>query len=253
MMIAQGISQSPFYTTTETQSMTMSGFNTPCCCPSVALALSPGEHVHQSPCKRRRCRKVEFGPDVTLAYIESSSEFTQVEKDDRWYRSSQVESFKKGARNLCRTQLDANNASIPRHSPTQTLRKGHNNAANDTLQDSCRGLDVYYPARQRFGKKYIEHVLEAYHVRCVGNDVHVALLAEKWSKKSLNRAQIMAKKDFICAHYFQSSKEAVEYECPLPMEVPMEETQKQTSLLPVAAASTLMHDLQQQQILATLA
>ena len=237
--------------------MTMSGLNTLCCCPSATLALSPAtatavtaESALQSVCKRPRCRQVEFGPDVTFAYIESSSEFTQVEKDDRWYRPSEIESFKKGARNLCRTQLDAKNASIPRHSPTQTVRKGLGNAANDTLQDSCRGLDVYYPARQRFGKKYIQHVLEAYHVRCVGNDVHVALLAEKWSKKSLQRAQMMAKKDFICAYYFKSSKEAVEYECPpLQME---DTTQKQRSLLP-AAASTLMHDPPQQQILATSA
>jgi hypothetical protein len=242
-MITQGISQSPYYNT-ETPSMTtstpMSTFNTPCrlAMKVVSPKVAPAEHA-QSPCKKRRCKKVNFGPDMTLAYIESSSEFTQVEKDDRWYRSSQIESFKKGARNMCRTQLHAKNASIPRHSPTLSVRKGITAVStheNDTSKDSCRGLEVYYPARQRYCKKYITHVLEAYHVRCVGNDVHVALLAEKWSKKSLHRALIVAKKDFISAYYFQSKE--VEYECPLP-----EEKQKQ----PLLEASTLMYDPHQQQ------
>jgi len=91
-------------------------------------------------------------------------------------------------------------------------------------RDSTRGLDVYYPARQRYAKKFIQHVLEAYYVRCVGNDEHVALLAEKWSQKSLSRAAKIAKKDFRVAYFVDGDG----------YESPPEDT--------VSLASTLLQD-----------
>lgn len=143
-----------------------------------------------SPFKKRRCKNVCFGPDITLAYIESATEFTQLEKDDRWYRSTEIASFKESARVLCRDTRNSN--SNKRISISSDV---------DDEQDSIRGLDVYSSSRQRFTKMYTQHVLEAYYVRCVGNDEHVALLAEKWSKKSLSRAIDTAQEDFMVAYF----------------------------------------------------
>lgn len=250
MMISNNNSQSPFYSETSSMAIPppMSTFNTPCRTvmprPSVAVAmtmLSPKEApTEPSPNKKRRCRKVEFGPDITLAYIESAFEYTQVEKDDRWYRHSQISSFKENARRLCRTRMDdvKNNCVVDTSNTRHSVRKNENaisNSAvdcderNDTSADSIRGLDVYYPSRQRYGKKYIQCVLEAYHVRCVGNDLHVALLAEKWSKKNHTRAVVTGKKDFLVAYF--------------PEEIDFESLPEEKVML----ASTLMHGPQRQQ------
>ena len=176
--------------------------------------------------KKRRCRRIAFGPDKTLAYIETAFEFTQQDKDDRWYSSNEMGSFKQTARNLCRRRIkDSKNKSIdtaiPKHSASTRSPAGvatgndvntdsrddHDNDKEDE-EDSIRGMDVYYPARQKYCKKFISHVLEAYHVRCAGNDEQVALLAEKWSVKSQQRATKNGMNDFYIA-YFQ---EECEYE-----------------------------------------
>ena len=237
IMINKDISQTPYYTENSSIVAPMSTFNAQysMSCPG-ALALAPSK---PSPSKKRRCRKVKFGPDVTLAYIESSCDFTQSEKDDRWYRQAQIYSFKEDARKLCRTRIE--DASIPRHS----VRNGQSSVSitafidepNDISKDSARGLDVYYPSRQRYNKKFIQHVLEAYHVRCAGNNGHVALLSEKWSKKNLNRAIEMAKKDFFAAYF--------------PEELESESIHEQNPML----ASTLMRNPRQQapKVLATTA
>lgn len=241
IIINKDISRTPYYT--EAPSVPMSVFETPysMSCPSASVTalaiqmLKPVEALSR-PSKKRIYRKVGFGPDVTLAYIESAFEFTQEEKDDRWYRSSQISSFKDDARKLCRTQIEdvRNGCSIPRHSvrndESSIFSEGDSYEQNGISEDSIRGLAVYSSTRQRYCKKFVQHVLEAYHVRCVGNDEHVALLAEKWSTKSLNRALHMAKKDFLAAYFPEESgyESLPEDEKPLP-------------------ASTLMRDPQQQQ------
>lgn len=252
IMINKDISQTPYFMERPSNATTpMSTFNSQYSIsrPAAALAVTmvaekqAPSATDPSPSKKRRCRKVFFGPDVTLAYIESSCEFTQSEKDDRWYRSTQISSFKEEARKLCRTRIEdvRNEASIPRHSvrsgQTSVSTKAFMEEPNgDLSEDSVRGLDVYYPSRQRFNKKFIQHVLEAYHVRCAGNEEHVALLSEKWSKKNLHRALDVAKKDFFAAYF--------------PHELECEDHEHST------LASTLMRNPQQPQgpkILATTA
>ncbi len=247
MIINKNISQTPYYTeaavsmatpvsplTTYNQAYPMSP------CPSIAMAMElslPKEAP--SPTKKRKCRKVGFGGEITLAYIESAFDYTQEEKDDRWYRSSTISGFKDDARRLCRGRIeDVRNGCSPRRRVRKSLG---NDGQNDLSNDSIRGLDVYAPSRQRFNKKYIQHVLEAYHVRCVGNDEHVALLAEKWSKKSLTRAVNMGEKDFMAAYF---SKE--------------DDIESLSEEKPIIGPSTLMRDSQHVQqkvpkILATMA
>jgi len=189
----------------------MSTFKAPYSALSVPIMTPKVALSEPSASKKRRCsRKVNFGADKTLAHIESSLEFTQEEKDDRWYRSSEISTFKTEARHLCRSRTggvsnSCRDASIPKHSARndddKDLTSVTRSDGSDNSKESARGLDVYYPSRQRFCKRFIQHVLEAYHVRCAGNDEHVSLLAEKWSKKSLNRAIDMAKKDFLAAYF----------------------------------------------------
>mmetsp|Transcript_19571 Transcript_19571/g.48740 ORF Transcript_19571/g.48740 Transcript_19571/m.48740 type:complete len:246 (-) Transcript_19571:70-807(-) len=206
MIINKNISQTPYYTETPITTMAMpvsplstynAAYSSPC--PSMALAMElslPQEKP--TPSKKRKCRKVGFGPEVTLAYIESAFDYTQEDRDDRWYRSSTISGFKDDARRLCRGRIeDVRNGCSPR----RRVRKSLSSSSDEQSNDSIRGLDVYAPSRQRYSKKYTQHVLEAYHVRCVGNNEHVALLAEKWSKKSLQRAMNMGEKDFMAAYF----------------------------------------------------
>ena len=171
--------------------------------------------------KKCRCWRVAFGPDETLACIETALEFTQQDKDDRWYRPSEMKSFKQTARNLCHKRMhnakNKNNnidTSIPRHSAITDRNAGvtSSSVVNTKYvyeeEDSIRGMGVHFSARQRFRKKFIQHVLEAYYVRCVGNDEHVALLAKKWSVKSQKRAITAGIKDFYVAYF----PEECEYE-----------------------------------------
>jgi hypothetical protein len=212
MMITHDLSQSPYYSHSPSMALSapvVPALDIPCVSippPPPMRAVTP----EPSPSKKqRRCRKVGFGMD-RIALIESAIEFTQEECDDRWYRSTQIASFKEEAKQIVRkydAKHNGTDASIPRHTIRNDEREvspttsANNNSQNkDTSENSTRGLDVYIPSRQRFCKKYIQHVLEAYHVRCVGNDEHVALLAEKWGKKSLMRAISVAKKDFVVAY-----------------------------------------------------
>jgi hypothetical protein len=62
-------------------------------------------------------------------------------------------------------------------------------------------MDVYYPSRQRSHKKFVEHVLEAYHHRCARNTDHVGQLAERWSAKHKERAAVKGMEDFYDAYF----------------------------------------------------
>ena len=232
MMMINEVSQSlhsPYYLSSATTMSTSAPMTTfgPCRTvmplPSTTTPMTmpiptPMLPSNPSPTKKRRCRRVAFGPDETLAYIETALEFTQQDKDDRWYRPSEMESFKQTARNLCHKRMhnSKNNiidTAIPRHSDSTDRNAGVTSSVVNTKylydeEDSIRGMDVYYSARQRYCKKFIQHVLEAYYVRCVGNDEHVALLAEKWSVKSQKRAITAGMKDFYVAYF----PEECEYE-----------------------------------------
>ena len=104
--------------------------------------------------KKCRCWRVAFGPDETLACIETALEFTQQDNDDRWYRPSEMDSFKQTARNLCHERMhNAKNniidTAIPRHSASTDRNTGVtssvvNNAYFYDEEDSIRGMDTYY-------------------------------------------------------------------------------------------------------------
>lgn len=173
--------------------------------PSSSSLHQHQQHQQHLVVKKRKCRRVGFGPDQTLAHIERTYEISQEERDERWYRPPEIASFKQDARNLCRERIGhAKNLHL-NHTGSTTTRHGSRRSSSTEdeqhEEESIRGLDVYYPHRQRYCKKFIKHVLEAYHVRCVGNDRHVALLAEKWSKKSLDRAYATGKKDFFTVYF----------------------------------------------------
>jgi hypothetical protein len=121
-----------------------------------------------------------------VAYIETTSELTGNDKHTVWYQSADLEEMKVSARRLYQSQLKGC------LSPEQKE------------QESTRGMEVYYPSRQKNHKKFVDHVLEAYHCRCAGNDEHVGMLAERWSMKSKQRAITKATEDFYEA-YFPSS------------------------------------------------
>mmetsp|Transcript_9122 Transcript_9122/g.22352 ORF Transcript_9122/g.22352 Transcript_9122/m.22352 type:complete len:212 (-) Transcript_9122:213-848(-) len=148
----------------------------------------------QSSKKKRRCGTVGFKHATNLFYIESAFEFTQDEKDDRWYRNTEIASFKDSARKLCRSMLESAKSGKDESSEDDEQQR------SGEQRESTRGLEAYNPSRQRFSKRFTQHVLEAYYVRCVGNIEHVALLAEKWSKKSLARAIATGEKDFSAAY-----------------------------------------------------
>lgn len=132
-----------------------------------------------TPPKRSR---ISFGPTETLAYIETTQELTRHEREDKWYQPDELESMKHAARNLCQMQA-----------------KGH----RISTDESIRGMDVYYPSRQRYHKKHVEHVLHAYHFQCGGNDDHVAQLSEKWSFKNKQLAEKKGFEDFYEAYFPQ--------------------------------------------------
>ena len=199
--------------------------------------------LKKPPTKKLRCTtsttnnnkgRVYFGNDVTLAYIETSGEITKEEKDNRWYQSIELESFKQSARSLCRERIlrsqdikennnsnnnededDNSNSSDSIQSQSQNqndqtqnnqveLLEENNNAADNSeieIVDSLRGMGAYFPSRVRYCKKYIKHVLVAYHVKCgPTNKENVAYLATKWSRKNQQRAVETGRNDF-CAAY----------------------------------------------------
>jgi hypothetical protein len=172
--------------------------------------------LQRPPTKKLRCnatnnkRRVYFGNDITLAYIESSCEITKEEKGNRWYQSIELESFKQSARSLCRERIFRNNNkeededennSDSSQSQDQNQVEVEENSTDENETDSLRGMGVYYPSRVRYCKKYIKHVLVAYHVKCgPTNKEHVALLATKWSSKNQQRAVETGTNDF-CAAY----------------------------------------------------
>ena len=62
-------------------------------------------------------------------------------------------------------------------------------------------MGTYHPSRVRYCKKFIKHVLLAYHVKCgPDNKDHVALLSSKWSTKNTKRGIETGKEDFYIAY-----------------------------------------------------
>jgi hypothetical protein len=139
---------------------------------------SPASTPTKSSPKKRKAitRRVSFGPAETLACIETSSEMSQEDKICQWFQSQELEDIKAKARELCAQESKGVDVS--------------------QCDESTRGMDVYFPSRQRFNRKFIDHVLEAYHYRCAGNSEQVRLLVERWSAKSRKRAMDKAQQDY---------------------------------------------------------
>ncbi|KAG7368891.1 hypothetical protein IV203_031634 [Nitzschia inconspicua] len=142
------------------------------------LRVSPSSTPTVNSSKKRKTspsRRVSFGPTDTMACIERSSDLTEEDKECRWFQAHELEEIKSTARNLCVQES-----------------KGIHIAA----KESTRGMDVYFPSRQRHNRKFINHVLQACHYRCVGDSEQVRLLVERWSAKSRQRAMDRAHQDF---------------------------------------------------------
>jgi hypothetical protein len=142
------------------------------------LPISPASTpTLKSPKKRKAVsRRVTFAPIENLAFIETRSDLTEQDKDCRWFQSRELHDIKSRARHLC-------------------LQESKGMVASS--DESTRGMDVYFPSRQRHNKKFIEHVLEAYRFRCAGDSEHVGLLVERWSIKSRKRATERAQQDYM--------------------------------------------------------
>jgi hypothetical protein len=121
---------------------------------------------------------VRFGGD-SVDYIESSADMTDEEKTGVWYTRSELRSFKDQARQLCKQQKLGILAT----------------------NDSTRGMDVYFPSRQRAHAKYVYHILQAYYVHYAGNPEYVAQLSEKWSFRSKERALAVGIQDTYEAYF----------------------------------------------------
>lgn len=125
-------------------------------------------------------RSVSFGGIQSLDFIESSRDMTDQDLEDRWFTRSELADFKFRAR---------------------ALFKDEHNGKVVGEEESTRGMDVYYPSRQKSHAKYIYHVMQAFHVQCKGNPEHVALLCERWSAKARDRAIVTAAQDFYQAYF----------------------------------------------------
>jgi hypothetical protein len=135
-------------------------------------ASTPTNSTHSVKKRKTASRSVSFGNTDSLTNIESTGDLSEGEKGCRWYQAIELQEIKSAARRLC-------------------LQGGIRDE-----EDSTRGMDVYYPSRQRNNRKFVEHVLEAYHFRYAGNPDHVRQLVERWSAKSKQRAIMRAKQDY---------------------------------------------------------
>ena len=143
-------------------------------------ASTPTNSTHSVKRRRTCSRSVSFRQTDELAYIENAADLTQVDRDCRWYQAEELQEIKSAARRLCVQET-----------------KGLGCLSQE---DSTRGMDVYFPSRQRNNRKFVEHVLEAYHFRCHGNSEHVRQLVERWSTKSRERASMRAQQDYLEAY-----------------------------------------------------
>ena len=167
-----------------------------------------------------RNRHVRFGGIQSMVRIESVRDMTDEDLSDRWYSKAELLAFKHSARDLCKDeqrQLQQLLGSSGTHTPLPPLV--------DDETSSTRGMDVYFPSRQRHQAKYIWHVLQAFHhahhvqqqqqqqqqqqhqiqqqQQCgiTDPDYYVALLCEKWSAKVSLQAAERAMQDFYDAYF----------------------------------------------------
>jgi hypothetical protein len=157
-------------------------------------------YYQQQPQSQKATRRsVSFSAMDHYAIIESSEDWTEDERNASWYGRSELDAFKSKARKLCQQHYKTNQASIP-------------------SDESVRGMEVYFPSRQRSQAKYVFHVLHAYHVQCVGNPDYVAQLCAKWSAKASERALVNGIQDFYEAcfpHMIQQTTDITPTPVPL--------------------------------------
>jgi hypothetical protein len=159
-------------------------------------------YYQQQPQPQNATRKnVTFSAVEHYAIIESPEDWTEDERNASWYGRSELDAFKSKARKLCKQHYkkQSTNAPIP-------------------SDESVRGMEVYFPSRQRAHAKFVFHVLHAYHVQCVGNPDYVAQLCAKWSAKASELALVNGIQDFYEAcfpHMIQQTAEMPSTPVPL--------------------------------------
>jgi hypothetical protein len=123
---------------------------------------------------------VSFSKKNFINRIESSEEWSDDERNNTWFSTSELEHFKGNARKLC--QREAKKDFI---SP----------------EESTRGMSVYFSSRKRRHAQHVFHVLRAYYEQFPGNSEYVAHLSEKWSDANRTRAFRTGIRDMYEAYF----------------------------------------------------
>jgi hypothetical protein len=149
-------------------------------------------YYQQQPQSQNATRKsVSFSAMDQYAMIESSEDWTEDERNASWYGRSELDACKSKARKLCQQHYKKNPTNANANAST---------TSSIPSDESVRGMEVYFPSRQRAHAKFVFHVLHAYHVQCVGNPDYVGQLCAKWSAKASERALVNGIQDFYEAY-----------------------------------------------------
>ena len=128
-----------------------------------------------------RCdRAVSFSGKDSVTLVESSEDWTDEERDNTWFTPKELERIKRRAIKLCKHE--AQGKPVP-------------------LEDSTRGMGIYFPTRKEAHAAFVYHVLLAYHDTHKDNPEYVAHLAEKWSVANTEMAHRVAVRDMYEAYF----------------------------------------------------
>lgn len=128
----------------------------------------------------KRNREVSFAGKDSVAFIESSEDWTDEERETTWFAPHELARIKKRAIKLCKHE--ALGRPIP-------------------AEDSTRGMGIYFPTRKEAHAEFVYQVLLAYHDTYVGNADYVAHLAEMWSVANKEMAHTIAVRDMYEAYF----------------------------------------------------
>jgi len=135
-------------------------------------------HYDSNEERRWKSRRVRFAAADTVVCIESTDDWTDYERHASIWSASELFCIKKSAKSMCKRYHKAN--------------------VIQTETDSIRGMDVYFPSRQRAHAKYIAHVVQASRGHLKEQLAH---LCDKWSQTSKERAAAVALQDFYEAYF----------------------------------------------------
>ncbi|CAJ1928260.1 unnamed protein product [Cylindrotheca closterium] len=125
-------------------------------------------------------RNVSFGAKDSVAFIESSEDWTDEERDNTWFTPNELDRIKKRAIKLCKHE--SLGLAIP-------------------VEDSTRGMGIYFPTRKEAHAEFVYQVLLAYHDTYAGDSDYVAHLAEVWSVANKEMAHTVAVRDMYEAYF----------------------------------------------------